>query len=148
MIAQHQDTTAPQIAAQDAGAFAVGYNSPTASAAPQAYLTAPLFHWDVFYKDDAQKILDGTWTSRAYWEGLKDGMVSLDTLTANCAEGTQEKVDEAKAKIESGDLEVFAGPLKDQSGTVKVSEGSTMTDDEVWNMNWFVEGVIGNIPQS
>ncbi|HNQ98038.1 MAG TPA: BMP family ABC transporter substrate-binding protein, partial [Treponemataceae bacterium] len=35
VIAQHQDTTAPQIAAQEKGVFAIGYNSPTASAAPK-----------------------------------------------------------------------------------------------------------------
>ena len=69
-MAQHQDSTATQIAAQEKGAFAIGYNSPTSNAAPKAYLTAPLFNWATFYKSDVQAILDGTWTSRAYWEGF------------------------------------------------------------------------------
>lgn len=147
VVAQHQDTTAPQIAAQEKNAFAIGYNSPTADAAPKAYLTAPLFHWEKFYVDDVQKIIDGTWESRSYWGGLEDGMVSLDALTENCAEGTKEAVDAAIAKIESGELHPFAGPIKNQNGEVVVAEGTTMTDDEIWNMNWFVEGVIGSIPQ-
>lgn len=147
VLAQHQDTTAPQIAAQEKGAFAVGYNSSTPDAAPDAYLTAPLFHWEKFYVDDVQKIIDGTWTSRSYWEGLSAGMVSLDTLTSNCAEGTQEAVDTAQKAIIDGSLTVFAGPLEDQNGEVKVPEGTSMTDDEIWNMNWFVKGVVGNIPQ-
>jgi len=148
VIAQHQDTTAPQIAAEERGVFAIGYNSPTLSAAPKAYLTAPLFHWDVFIVDDVQKIIDGTWTSRSYWEGMDVGMVSLDELSENCAEGTAKLVEEAKAKIISGELEPFAGPIKDQSGEVKVAEGSKMTDDEIWNMSWFVEGVIGTVPEN
>ena len=147
VMAQHQDTTAPQIAAKEKGAFAIGYNSPTASAAPEAYLTAPLFHWETFYTDDIQKIIDGTWTSRTYWEGLNVGIVGLDELTANCAEGTAEAVEAAKAKIIDGTLNVFAGPLADQNGEIKVPEGTVMTDDEVWNMGWFVKGVIGTIPQ-
>jgi basic membrane protein A len=148
LIAQHQDTTAPQIAAQEKGAFAVGYNVSTPTAAPKAYLTAPLFHWEVFYTSDVQAILDGTWKSRAYWEGLDTGMVSLDALTANCAPGTDVAVKEAQDKIIAGTLHPFAGPLYDQSGAEKVASGTVMTDDEIWNMGWFVKGVIGNVPAS
>jgi basic membrane protein A len=147
VIAQHQDTTAPQIAAQERGAFAVGYNVATASAAPRAYLTAPLFHWEVFYVDDVKSIQAGTWKSRAYWEGFSNGTVSLDTLTGNNAPEAAEKVAEAQAKIAAGTFDPFTGPLMDQSGTVKVPAGVTMTDDEIWNMSWFVQGVIGTIPQ-
>lgn len=147
VVAQHQDTTAPQIAAQEKGAFAIGYNSSTPDAAPNAYLTAPLFHWEKFYVDDVKKIIEGTWESRSYWEGISEGMVSLDELTANCAEGTKEAVDKAQSAIADGSLDVFAGPIKDQNGEVKIAEGTSMTDEEIWNMSWFVEGVVGTIPQ-
>lgn len=147
LIAQHQDSTAAQIAAQEKGALAIGYNTPTPNAAPDAYLTAPLFHWEKFIVDDVQKIMDGTWTSRAYWEGLSSGMVSLDTLSSKCKDGTQPLVDDAQAKIISGDLKIFKGPIKDQNGEVTVADGSEMTDDEIWSMSWFVEGVIGTIPK-
>ncbi len=147
VMAQHQDTTATQIAAQEKGAFAIGYNSPTFNAAPKAYLTAPLFKWATFYTDDVNQILAGTWTSRAYWEGLDKGMVALDALSPNCTPDAAEKVEAAKAKLTSGELNVFTGPIADQSGAEKVASGTTMTDDEVWNMSWFVKGVIGSIPK-
>ena len=145
LIAQHCDSTAPQIAAQEKGVLAIGYNTSTPDAAPKAYLTAPLFHWDVFYKQDIQSIIDGTWQPKSYWEGLKAGMVSLDTLTSNCAKGTQEAVDEASKKIQSGELVIFSGELKDNTGAVKVEAGKTMTDAELQSFDWFVEGVIGKI---
>lgn len=148
VLAQHQDTTAPQIAAQDKGAFAVGYNSPTSGAAPKAYLTAPLFHWEEYVKDDIEKIMNGTWQTRSYWEGLSVGMVSLDTLSDNCAEGTAEAIQAASDAIVAGELYVFAGPVKNQKGEVIVPEGTAMTDDEVWNMSYFVEGVIGDLPNA
>ena len=146
IIAQHQDTTAPQIAAQERGVFAVGYNVSTPSAAPRAYLTAPLFHWDVFYVNDVNTVIAGTWKSRAYWEGFSNGTVSLDTLTANNDPRAPAAVADAEAKIKSGALEPFTGPLSDQNGAVKVPAGTKMTDDEIWNMGWFVKGVIGVIP--
>lgn len=145
LIAQHCDSTAPQIAAQEKGVLAIGYNTSTPDAAPKAYLTAPLFHWDVFYKQDIQSIIDGTWQPKSYWEGLKAGMVSLDTLTSNCAKGTKEAVDEATKKIESGELVIFSGELKDNTGAVRVEAGKSMTDKELQEFNWFVEGVIGKI---
>lgn len=144
VMAQHQDSTATQTAAEEAGAFAIGYNKSTPDAAPKAYLTAPLFHWEKFYVADVQAIMDGTWTAKKFWEGLSSGMVSLDTLTDNCAEGTQEKVDAAKAAILDGSLNIFAGPIKDNEGNVKVEDGKALTDDEIWAMDWFVEGVIGS----
>lgn len=148
VLEQHQDSTAAQLAAQEKGAFAIGYNTASPNAAPKAYLTAPLFHWEVFYKDDIDTILNGTWQSRAFWEGLSSGMTSLDTLTALCAPGTQEAVDKAQSGIIDGSLKVFAGPIADQTGTDKVPAGTAMTDDEIWNMNWFVNGVIGTVPQN
>ncbi len=146
VMAQHQDTTAPQIAAQEKGAFAVGYNSPTASAAPKAYMTAPLFKWATFYVDDVNSILAGTWSSRAYWEGFDKGMVALDALTAVCAPGTADAIESVKAKLMDKSFEPFTGPIADQSGSVRVAKDVKMTDDEIWNMGWFVKGVIGNVP--
>ncbi len=147
VIAQHQDTTAPQIAAQEAGKWAIGYNSSTANVAPNAYLTAPIWNWGVYYKAQVQKIMDGTWKSENYWGSINDGIVGLDTLTANCAPGTQEKVDEALAKIKSGEEYIFEGPLKDNTGTERVAAGVKMTDQEMLSFNWFVDNIIGTVPQ-
>ena len=61
-------------------------------------------------------------------------------------EDRQEKVDAAKKAIIDGTLEPFTGPLYDQEGNKKVEDGVKMTDDEIWNMNWFVKGVTGTIP--
>jgi basic membrane protein A len=145
LIAQHCDSTAPQIAAQEKGVKAIGYNSSTPDAAPKAYLTAPLFHWDVFYKADVQSIIDGTWQPKSYWKGLAEGMVSLDKLTSNCVAGTQEAVDAAKAKIIDGSLVIFSGEIKDNTGAVRVKAGEKMTDEQLLSFDWFVEGVIGKI---
>ncbi|MBP3771503.1 MAG: BMP family ABC transporter substrate-binding protein [Treponema sp.] len=147
VIEQHQDTTAPQVAAEEKGAFAIGYNVPSPSAAPKAYLTAPIFHWATFVKDDVEQMLAGTWTSRKYWEGLSSGMVDLAPLSDLVVPEAAEKVAVARTAIENGSLKIFEGPILDQEGNEKVPAGTVMTDDEVWNMTWFVKGVNGVIPQ-
>jgi basic membrane protein A len=43
------------------------------------------------------------------------------------------------------ELIIFEGPIYDQEGNLKVEEGQQMTDEEMLNMMWFVEGIEGNI---
>jgi basic membrane protein A and related proteins len=45
VIAQHQDSPGPQEAAQEAGAYAIGYNSDMTAFAPKAHLVAPVWNW-------------------------------------------------------------------------------------------------------
>ena len=40
---------------------------------------------------------------------------------------------------------VFAGPIKDQGGQVRVAAGAALEDKDVLVMNWFVEGVQGRV---
>lgn len=142
VLTYHQDTTSTQLAAQEKGVYCVGYHYPTPDVAPDAYLTSAIWNWSPYYIDQIQKIIDGTWTPENYWG---EEVVDLDALTALCAEDTQAKVDEAKAKMEAGDWDVFSGPINDQDGNEKVAEGQTMTDEEMLSFDWFVEGVKGTI---
>jgi len=149
VIAQHQDTAGPQQAAEAVGKYSVGYNADMSELAPKAVLTCPIWNWGVFYEDAVRKILDGTWETTEYWGGWKDGVVDLSPI----ADFVPEEVrSEAEAEIEafkSGEKDIFtifSGPLLDQNGEEKIAEGVAMTGEEILNMNWFVEGVQGELP--
>ena len=145
VIAQHQDTTGPQVAAEERGCWSIGYNADMSHAAPKAYMTAPLWNWGAYYVKAVQSILDGTWTNEPYWGTMKDGLIDLAPLTDVAPEGAQEAVDKIKEQMKAGTFDVFAGPIKDQSGKVVVPEGSTIPLKEQLSMKWFVEGVEGKI---
>ena len=146
VIAQHCDTTGPQIAANEAGVLAVGYNAATKNVAPEAYITAPLFNWGAYYIADVQAIVDGTWESRAFYEGLNSEIVSLDEINVDVvAEGTVEAVEAAEAAIRDGSLYVFDGPIVDNEGTERVAEGAAMTDEEILSFGFFVDNIVGTI---
>lgn len=147
VIAQHQDTTAPQQAAEERGKWSIGYNCDTSDVATKSYMTAPVWNWGPYYTAQVQKVIDGTWKVENYWGGINDGIVALAPLTANAPEGAQAKVDEMTAKIKSGEFKVFEGPINDQTGAVKVPAGTVMTDEELLSFDWFVEGVVGTIPK-
>ena len=57
--------------------------------------------------------------------------------------------EEEIARFKSGEetiYTIFTGPIADQAGEIRVPEGQSMTDEELLSMNWFVEGVEGEIP--
>jgi basic membrane protein A len=141
ILSQHCDTTGPVVAAEEKGLFAVGYNADVADVAPNAYLTAPVWHWGIYLTDAVQKVIDGTWTPENSLMGLAEGLCDLAPLTDNCAEGTAEAIEAARAKILDGSLEVFAGPIVDNTGAVKVDEGAALSIDEILTTAWFVEGI-------
>jgi len=143
VIAQHQDTAGPQQAAEERGLWAIGYNSDMSKMAPKSNMTSPVWNWGLYYADQAKAVQNGTWKSSQFWGGMKDGTIQLAPLTALAPEGAQAKVDAAKGQIEDGSFIIFAGPIKDQSNTLKVPKGTTMSDKEMLSMDWFIEGVVG-----
>ena len=128
---------------KEKGVFSVGYNTDMSKVAPKANLTSAVWNWGPFFVSQIKAIKDGTWTNKPYWGPMSDNVVALAPLTANAPEGAQALVDAEKAKILDGSWDVFNGPIKDQTGAVKVAEGSKMTDEEMLSFDWFVEGVIG-----
>ena len=58
-------------------------------------------------------------------------------------EAVQKDVIYEKQALISGEDHVFSGPIKDQEGTLRIPEGESMSDQEIWGMDWFVQGVIG-----
>lgn len=145
VIAQHQDTTAPQIAAEEKGAFAIGYNTDSAKAAPKAYLTAPIWNWGPYYVKQVKAVLDGTWKSESYWQGMNDGIVGLAPMTNLVSADAKAKVEEVKKKMMDGSFKPFNGPIKDQTGKEMIPAGQTMSDKDQLELQWFVEGVKGKI---
>jgi basic membrane protein A len=144
VLTQHLDSPAVQQAAEEKGAFSVGYNSNMEDKAPKAYMTSAVWNWGPYYVDQVKKIQDGTWKAENYWGHMKDGVVDIAPLTANAPAGAKEKVEKAKADILSGKLNVFAGPIKDQAGKERVASGKALTDEEQLSMDWFVDGVQGS----
>ena len=141
ILSQHCDTTGPVVACQENGLFAVGYNADVTEVAPAAYLTAPIWKWEVALIPAVQAAIDGTWAPENVLMGMSDGLVDIAPLTENCAPGTAEKIEEARAAILDGSFGVFVGPINDNQGNVQVAEGQTLTAGEILNILWFCEGI-------
>ncbi len=143
MIAQHQDTTEPQKAAEERGLYSIGYDSDMGQFVGDSVLVSAIWNWGTYYIDTVGKALNGTWETHQYWGGLEDGVVGLADFSPEVSSDVKQMVSDARAKIESGNWDVFYGPIKDQNGDVVVEKGEKMSDSDMLNMSFFVEGVIG-----
>lgn len=147
VLATGADSTAHLTVAQERGIYAMGYDSDARHAAPDAFLTAPIWDWSVVYRDTVQRVRAGTWTSGDLWGGLETGLVKLAPLSDKVPAEVAALVAERAEQIKAGQLNIFAGPVKRQDGAVAWAEGQAPTDEEQLRWDWFVEGVKGDVPR-
>ena len=135
VISQHCDSAQPQIAAQDAGVFGCGYNSDMTADAPNAHLTAAIWHWNVYYHtaieaamtcggaENFVEAMDGS----AYYGGLAEDFVGVSPLNeATVAAGTQDAIDQVTELIVSEEWDVFSGVKLH----ISVAEDGTVTVEQ------------------
>ena len=143
IIAQHQDTTEPQKAAADRGFMSIGYNSDMRGFVGDSVLVSPVWNWGPYYVSSVKAILDGTWKTHQYWGGLKEGIVKLSDFSPKVPQDVKDLVAAKQKEIMNGTWDVFWGPIKNQNGKEVVPAGGKMSDQDMLNMSYFVEGVVG-----
>ena len=147
IIAQHQDTTEPQKAAKERDALSIGYDSDMRDFVGDTVLTSPQWNWGTYYIDTVQKVVDGTWESHQFWGGLETGVVKLAEMSPLVPDDVLQQVDGERERITGTDWDVFCGPVNDQEGNEAVADGECLSDEAMLNMDWFVEGVVGEISE-
>jgi len=48
----------------------------------------------------------------------------------------------AREELLKGEKKIYAGPMVDRDGTERIAAGEVMADPALWQMDWFVKGVI------
>lgn len=143
VLAQHCDTTAPQMAAQEKGVWGIGYNSDMSKESPKATLTSVLWNWSAYYTSYIQSILDGSYDGSNYYGGMQEGLFQLSDLADFNDEETGAKIEEAKQEILSGNFNVFDGILETNDGKTVGTQGGTLDDETITgNINWYYKNVI------
>ncbi len=116
VIARESDSVEPDKLAQEKGIYAIGYNAISADVAPDAVLTAPIWNWDVYYTQAVQDVMDGAWTSEPVWWGMAEGLLDLAPIADFVPQEVKDLVEAEKARIISGEFDVFVGPHQRQHG--------------------------------
>ncbi len=151
--------------------YAFGHYSPMAQFGPNALVSGQLVNWGIMYEDILTKVYLGVYTNKNlqdvdYWWLLRERGAELG---GKFGEPVNPKFDAALKGVKVkdallGELSVydlvskrteqmkdpamlfdpFTGPIKDQAGKERVKPGQRLNYGELLNIDWFVEGVVGN----
>jgi len=148
IIVQHTDTFAPCQAAEKAGVLSFGQASDQSHFCPNAHLTAIVDDWGPYYAKRAQDLVDGNWSSADTWGGMNTGMVAMAPYNNKLipAPIIQEVVN-MEIALKDGSMHAFEGPIYNQAGELVVPEGQVADDGMLLGMNFYVQGIDGDIPQ-
>jgi basic membrane protein A len=138
--------TIVQTAAKN-GAHSAGCCVDLKNSAPKSWLTGQCFHWGPLYVKLVESVINHSWKPGDEYYGMKGGYSELSAFGDDVSPKVKLEALDIKRKIESGDIVVFRGPLKDQSGKERVKAGQVLTLKDLANVNWLVQGVDGAIPQ-
>lgn len=108
LISQHADSMGAPTACENAGVPNVSYNGSTKDACPNTFIVSSRIDWAPYYVYAIQCVLDGKDIGYDWTGDLAAGSVKLTEVNEQAAApGTQAAIDEAAAKLKSGELHVF-----------------------------------------
>ncbi len=142
VLSWHQNSAEAQKVAAENNVYSTGFISSTRDIAPDYYLTAAIYNWESYIKDDVKKILEGSWTERNYWGSMAEGAVDIDGLY-NIDSVAMLDINDAKKDIISGKLKIFQGPVFGQEYNLAIEEGKNLSDMELLTMKWYTRGILG-----
>ncbi len=148
VILQHTDSTAPQAAAQEAGnVVTFGQASDMSEYAPFPRVSSIIDNWAPYYIARTQAVMDGSWETVNTWDGIREGMVEIGEISDRVPADVKEEALAMKAAMAAGEYHPFTGPIKKQDGSDWLAEGEVADDGTLAGMNFYVEGLEGEIPQ-
>jgi basic membrane protein A len=154
ILAQHTDSPAMLQTAQKAGVHGFGQSSDMKAFAPKAQLFSSVNNWGPYYISKIQQMMDGKWSTGDgpdhwagnTWVGMADDYLVLSPFE-NMPSDVAAAAAKAAADIKSGKNKIFTGPIKDNSGEIRVPAGKTLNDGELFQtLDYYVDGISGKIP--
>ena len=148
VILQHTDSTAPQAAAQSAGnVVTFGQASDMAEFGPFPRVSSIIDDWAPYYIARTKAVMDGTWTSTDTWDGIGAGMVGIGEISSAVPAEIKASAEALRDSLADGSYHAFTGPVNKQDGSAWLAAGETADDGTLAGMNFYVEGITGDVPQ-
>jgi len=147
VLMQHTDSTAPQAAAEKAGIYSFGQASDMYEYAPKPRIASIIDDWAPYYVARVRAVMDGTWSQVDTWDGIGPGMVKIGEITSEVPAEVKAEAMALQAALADGSTHAFTGPINKQDGSAWLAEGETADDGTLAGMNFYIEGIEGDIPQ-
>ena len=115
-------------------------------------LAEPVVNWAVFYKKLAEMIRSGNWNVKdsdskavSYRWGMNAGVLDV-RISGSLPYPTRKLIGLLKQALIKEALDPFSGELHSQNGQIQTMYDGKLTPDEIIQMDWLNDNVIGSIP--
>ena len=133
LISQHADSMGAPTACENEGIPNVSYNGSTVAACPNTFIVSSRIDWTPYMKYMINCVKDGKAIDDNWTGDLETGSVVLtDVNTQVAAEGTQDALDDVKAKMISGETKVFDTSTFTVGGETLTSYMADVDTDEAY----------------
>ena len=120
----------------------------------QSNRAMPVWHWGVYYEKLIHNYLNRTlhWEYESsnkalnYYWGISSGVVEM-IYSQKLPSGVQKMVELLKKSISTGLYNPFIGPIHTQAGTVIDANAEGLSYEDIIEMTWLLNNVVGMIPQ-
>jgi basic membrane protein A and related proteins len=142
LISQHADSEGAPKACEEKGVPNVAYNIDTSSMGPNTAIISSKINWAPYYKLAINAVAAGESFDTDWCGTIETGSVELTALnTAVAAEGTQEKLDEVKEKLVSGEIKVFDTANFTVNGETLTEYQADVDGDYAPDTNVIIDGI-------
>ena len=133
VISEHADSMGAPTEFQKNGIPFVFYNGSAAEACPDTYIVASRINWEPYFEFIINAVANGEEIPADYTGTLSNGSVVLAELNeAAAAPGTKEAIEEATAKLISGELKVFDAATFTKDGAALESYQADVDTDPAY----------------
>jgi basic membrane protein A and related proteins len=146
VLMQNTDSSAVLQTAEKMGKRAFGWDSDMSAYGPKAHLGSAVINWVPYYRKAINDVLNKTWTTGQSWWGVKDGAIDFVSVAADVPDTAKQKLEQVKAGLKDGSLQIWKGPLVDNAGKEVLAKDAAADDKFLGGINFFVKGVEGKVP--
>lgn len=152
-IMSNEDLPVPGDMSKEYGVYAIGKDEQD-----KKHYAMAIWNWGVFYESVIRNILTGTWKTLAdisagdqpmnFWLGMNTGIVDVLYSNRNINQPMKSLVEGVKTAIIRNEFNPFIGPIYDQNKVLRVKTGQVCDYEDIINMDWLVDGVEGELPNT
>lgn len=117
-------------------------------------IATPIFDWGRFYEIILHSILEGSWENSRltkshqalnFWFGMESGVIDV-ILSGQLHYASKRMMKTLREAVLSGRIHPFDGELHSQQGIVKDADSPRLSSEEIVNMHWLNDNIVGEIP--
>lgn len=145
-LAYYGSTSAALQACEENKVFCTGFHIDMSSYAPDVCLSSFMWNWTPVLSQIVERYLSGDTSREMISGGINDDCARMAPLNDKIVPAdVAAEVNALQGKLASGEIQVFKGPINDNTGKCVVKDGEVLQGKDLFSVMFLVDNVIGSL---